>query len=86
MHDEALTALRDHKTPRGLTTEEADIVRYGQELICNRRLSDATFQPVLKHLGPQGITELPATMAYYAMLGFALNALNVQPEQPLLLG
>jgi 4-carboxymuconolactone decarboxylase len=84
VRDEAMTALRDRKAPQGLTEEEADIVRYGQELVRNRRVSDATFQAVLKRLGEQGITELTATMGYYTMLGFALNAFDVQPENPLL--
>ena len=84
VRDEAITALRGRKAPQGLTAEEVEIVRYGQELVCNRRVSEATFQAVLKRLGPQGITELTATMGYYAMLGFALNAFDVQPDDPLL--
>jgi 4-carboxymuconolactone decarboxylase len=84
VRDEVIIALRDRKTPLGLTEEEADIVGYAQELVRNRRISDATFQAVLKRLGPQGITELTATMGYYSMLGFALNAFDVQPEKPLL--
>lgn len=84
VRDEAISALRDRKAPQGLTEEEADIVRYGQELVRNRRVSDATFQAVIKRLGQQGITELTATMGYYTMLGFALNAFEVQPEKPLL--
>jgi 4-carboxymuconolactone decarboxylase len=84
VREEALTALRDRKAPQGLTAEEADIVRYAQELVRTRRISDTTFAAVLKRLGPQGITELTATMGYYAMLGFALNAFDVQPEKPLL--
>jgi 4-carboxymuconolactone decarboxylase len=84
VREEAITALRDRKAPQGLTEEEAIIVRFGQELVRNRRVSDATFQAVLKHLGHQGITELTATMGYYTMLGFALNAFDVQPEEPLL--
>jgi 4-carboxymuconolactone decarboxylase len=84
VREEAITALRDRKAPLGLTEEEAEIVRYGQELVRNRRVSEVTFQAVLKRLGQQGITELTATMGYYAMLGFALNAFDVQPEEPLL--
>jgi len=50
--NEAITALRNRNAPQGLTAEEADIVRYGQELICNRRVSEATFQAVPTRLGP----------------------------------
>jgi len=84
VRDEAITALRDGKAPDGLTAEEAAIVRYGQELVRHRRVSEPTFQAVLKQLGVQGITELTATMGYYTMLGFSLNAFDVQPEKPLL--
>ena len=84
VRDEAITALHDRKAPQGLTEEEAEIVRFGQELVRSRRVSDATFQAVLKRLGQQGITELTATMGYYTMLGFTLNAFDVQPEGPLL--
>jgi 4-carboxymuconolactone decarboxylase len=84
VRDEAIAALRDRKAPQGLTEEEADIVRYGQELVRNRRVGDATFQAVINRLGQQGITELTATMGYYMLLGFALNAFEVQPEKPLL--
>jgi hypothetical protein len=44
----------------------------------------ASSQAALTRLGPQRITELTARMEYYAMLGFALNTFDVQPEQPLL--
>jgi 4-carboxymuconolactone decarboxylase len=81
---EVIAALRDGKAPEGLTDEEAAIVRYGQELVRHRRVSEPTFQAVLKQLGVQGITELTATMGYYTMLGFSLNAFDVQPEKPLL--
>jgi 4-carboxymuconolactone decarboxylase len=84
VRDEAIAALRDRKAPDGLTAEEAAIVQYGQELIRRHRVSEAAFQAALKQLGEQGITELTATMGYYAMLGFALNAFDVQPEKPLL--
>lgn len=84
MREEALSAIRDRKAPQGLTEEEAEIVRYVQELVRNRRVSEATFQAVRKRLGQQGITELTATIGYYAMLGCALYASDVQPETPLL--
>jgi 4-carboxymuconolactone decarboxylase len=84
VRDGAITALRDRTAPQSLTEEEADIVRYGQELVRNRRVSEATFQAVIKRLGVQGITELTATMGYDTMLEFALNAFDVQPEKPLL--
>jgi 4-carboxymuconolactone decarboxylase len=84
VRDEAIAALLDRKAPQELTEEEADVVRYGQELMRNRRASDATFQAVLKRFGNQGIIELTATLGHFTMLGFALNAIEVQAEKPLL--
>jgi hypothetical protein len=59
-------------------------VCHARELVGKHRVSEPTFQAVLKRLGPQGITESTATMGYYAMLGFALNAFDVQPNWSLL--
>lgn len=84
VRDEAIAALRDRKAPAGLTEEEAAIVRYGQELVRKHQVSEGTFQAALSRLGNQGITELTATMGYYTLLGFALNAFDIQPEKPLL--
>jgi 4-carboxymuconolactone decarboxylase len=50
--EEALSAIGDRKAPQRLTEEEAEIVRYVQELVRNRRVSEVTFQVVLKRLGP----------------------------------
>jgi 4-carboxymuconolactone decarboxylase len=69
VRDEAIAALRDRKAPQGLTEEEADIVRYGQELVRNRRVGDVTFQAVINRLGQQGITELTATRGTIRCLG-----------------
>jgi 4-carboxymuconolactone decarboxylase len=84
VRDAAIDALRERRAPAGLTEEEATIVRYGQELIRQHRVSEGTFQAALTQLGVQGLTELTATMGYYAMLGFALNAFEVEPDKPLL--
>ena len=43
-------------------------------------LATKTFRKALQHFGPQGITELTATIGYYAMLAGVLNAFEVEPD------
>ncbi|MCH8206591.1 MAG: hypothetical protein IH956_06255 [Chloroflexi bacterium] len=62
-----------------LTKEEAVIVRYARELFQDHRVSGDTFDAARSRLGDQGVTELTATLGYYAMLACALNAFQVEP-------
>ena len=74
---EALAIVRHRQSLSGLTEEEALIVRYGQELVRQHGVSADTFQAVLLRFGAQGITELTATVGYFAMVGLLRNALEV---------
>ena len=40
-------------------------------------MSDATYQAALNHFGVQGVVELVATLGYFAMLAFPLNAFEI---------
>ena len=82
IREEVIVAIRDRKAPQGLTPEESLVVNYVQELIRNHRVSEATFQSALQRFGNQGLTDLTATIGYYAMLACALNAFEVAPEGP----
>lgn len=79
VREEAIQAVAHRRDLSGLTREEAIVVRYGRELLREHRVSAATFQTARDWLGEQGVTELTATMGYYAMLACALNAFEVQP-------
>ncbi|MBI4639698.1 MAG: carboxymuconolactone decarboxylase family protein [Candidatus Tectomicrobia bacterium] len=78
VREEAIASVGNRKAPEDLTSEEALIVQYGQELFRTQHVSDATFQKALAEFGVQGITELTATMGYYGMLAFALNTFEVE--------
>ena len=62
-----------------LGESEALIVGYGRELLRGHRVSEETFAAAKASFGDRGVTELTATMGYYAMLACALNALEVIP-------
>jgi 4-carboxymuconolactone decarboxylase len=79
VRDEAIGVIASRGPLTRLTKNEAIIVRYGRELFRKRRVSDRTFEAAKARLGEQGVTELTATMGYYAMLACALNAFQVEP-------
>ena len=57
------------------------MIRYGRELLRGKRVSDRTFGAARERFGVQGVTELTATLGYYAMLACALNAFEVEPDE-----
>lgn len=79
---EAIASIRDRKAPKGLTQDEAVVVRYVKELLRNHRVSDATFEEALEKFGVQKLTDLTATVGYYSMMACVLNAFEVEPESP----
>lgn len=76
---EATAALRDRTAPKGLTQEETLVVGYVQQLLRSHRLSEATYREALARFGVQGLVELTATVGYYAMIAYPLNAFEVDP-------
>jgi 4-carboxymuconolactone decarboxylase len=77
---QAIAAIRERRAPAGLTTEEAEIVRYVSQLLVTHRPDDQTVAALRARLGVQGLVELTATIGYYAMLACTLNAFDVRPE------
>jgi 4-carboxymuconolactone decarboxylase len=77
---EAIAAIRDRRTPAGLTPEEAEIVGYVTRLLRDHRVDDRTFAAVRERLGVPRVVELTATAGYYAMLACALNAFAIAPD------
>ena len=81
--ESVIEALRDRRAPKGLQPKEAVFVQYAQELLRNRRVSDATFQGVAHLLGTHGTTDLTVNIGYYAMQAYLQAALEVELEPEL---
>ena len=64
-----------------MTDDERLVIRYGRELLRDKRVSEGTFSAARDRFGVQGVTELTATLGYYAMLACALNAFGVAPDE-----
>ena len=62
-----------------LTDEEADIVRFVDELFANNRISDDTFAALHARLGDQGIVDITGLVGYYAFVGATLNTFQLEP-------
>lgn len=81
---EAADALRDRKPLPNLTSVDALVLDFCTQLLGDsHRVSDATFKSALDHFGVQGVVELACTAGYFAMLGYPLNAFEIEmsPEQ-----
>ena len=71
-------AIRERRTPEDLTPEDALVLNFCTQLLTgNHRVSDATYQAALDHFGAQGLVELVATLGYFAMIAFPLNAFEI---------
>lgn len=65
----------DHLEP-----DEVAIVRYVRELLGPaHRVSGATFEAARSHLGEQGVVDLTGLLGYYSIVGYTLNAFEVEP-------
>lgn len=78
--DEAIEEVATRGSTDGLDETEALVVRYGRELFREHEVSDDVFRAATEAFGVRGVTELTATMGYYAMLACMLDAFRVLPE------
>ena len=78
--EEAIRAVAERLPTDGLSDDEATVIAYAREMFGGeKRVSDATFARAKDRFGARGVTDLTATMGYYAMLACALNAFAVEP-------
>ena len=77
---EVIESIRNNLAPKNLTSEEAIVFNYVDNLLRNGRISDDIFNQAKDQLGVQSLTDLTATAGYYSMLACALNAAQVMPE------
>ncbi len=63
----------------GLEAGPAGIIRYVRELLGSNRVTDETFEGLREAVGDPGIVDLTGLVGYYAVVGFTLNAFEVEP-------
>ena len=79
LSDDLIDNLRDKQPLIRISPQESAVVDYGREYFRTRRVSKATFDAALSHLGVRGLAELTSLMGYYAMLAFNINAFEMLP-------
>ena len=88
---EAAIAPVAHRLPLDELADDGRLViGYGRELLRGKRVSDGTFGAARERFGVQGVTDLTATLGYYAMLACAstrsrsspTKGLSACPDQP----
>ena len=87
--EDTTRAIAEGTAPQGLLEEEELVVRFTQELLRERKISDATFNAVKDRFGVQWTVELTGLICYYMMLGLLIMAFEeelpqgLSPELPL---
>lgn len=72
-------AIRERRTPSDLTAEESLVADLCMQLISgDHRVRPGTFKAALDHFGVQGLVEVVATLGYFAMIAFPLNAFEME--------
>jgi 4-carboxymuconolactone decarboxylase len=74
--EEAIHAVDTFAPLDDLTSDEALIIRYGRELLEERKVSDETFEAVRARYGEKGLMELTAVMSVYLMNATILRAVD----------
>ena len=80
VRDEVIEAIRIGRAPMGLPAKEGIFTQGAKELVEKGTLSPRTFQAIDHLLGPAQTVEFVVLVGYYAMLGTALRALDVELE------
>lgn len=69
-----LEAIRNRRTLDGFDERDVVVVRFGRELLRDRRMSAATFAQAEKLFGVRGVTDLAGLMGFYEFLYYSSNA------------
>ena len=76
--DETIRAIAEGRAPEGLTGDEAMLVQYTNELLRDRKITDATFNAVKSRLGDSGVVELTALIGHYLLVAQILTAFEIE--------
>jgi 4-carboxymuconolactone decarboxylase len=74
---EAIEAIRVGRKPVLARTDEAAVYAFASELICNRRISDATYRLAVAELSQAGVVDLVGILGYYALISMTIVAFEV---------
>lgn len=80
MSDALLAAVKEGASAKGLTAEEALIIRYTDEVVAKVKASDALFGEVVKAFGEVQAAELTMVIGFYMMVCRFLENMEIPVE------
>lgn len=75
--DDVIEAIRRGDRPSFVNDDEAAVYDFCAELYETSRVSDATYDAVVDHLGRRGAVDLVGILGYYALVSMTLNVFQV---------
>jgi 4-carboxymuconolactone decarboxylase len=72
-------AVKNSGSLAGLPEQDAAVIRFGRELLGDRRMNSTTFAKAVELFGEHGAMDLVAVMSTYAVSGFYAIAVNEHP-------
>ena len=63
---------------RGISEEDATVIRFGRQLYTDRKVDSATFAKAVELFGQRGVMDMVAVMNTYAVSGFYGIAVDEQ--------
>lgn len=75
---QVVDAIRNRGTPDGLDAQARTAFDFTRELLRTRRVDDVTFAQAQEQFGRRGVLALVHLIGCYAMLAYAMNALELE--------
>ena len=76
--EDTIRAIARGTAPQGLSGDEELLVRYTQQLLRDRKISDETFAAAKSRLGERGVVDLTALIGHYLLVAQILTAFEVE--------
>lgn len=68
-----IAAIAEGRRPAGMNQDEEMVYEFVSEIREHQSVCDATYAPVVKRFGEQGVIDITALCGYYATLGYIMN-------------
>jgi 4-carboxymuconolactone decarboxylase len=82
---DVIDAVREDRPLTGLPTADAAVIRFGREMLRDRRMSPETFAEAVEIFSEHGAMDLVAVMSTYVVSGFYAIAVDEHPPGQALL-
>ena len=83
VRDDIVDNIREKRALANLDPDELTVLRFTQELLQNRKVSQPTFDAAVARFGQRGMMTLTNLIACYAVLAYNMNTYELEaPEHP----